>query len=362
MNDADRCAALAVLKQQLRRFEDLGLKKPAALSVREYLGQLAAAGAIESETAVLAAGIYERCRFGKGSIATEDVKAALAALLTDAACLELMDEAERPVLIEPAPRRNARREERKRTGPPRGSQPTIGPRRRAGSVDPTAAQLVSRRKRRVEHGPSRLWTFIACGLALWTLAVMAGSLWQRERIERMLGSSEWGRPLISRLRGEQKEQLELRRRIENDKHSATATDFARLAEHYVERRQYAEAIYAYQQGLARVPPGEQRGYMLSDLAWMLLTAEDPWYRDALQARQLAEQAVSLCEAPEHYDTLAEAYAQNGNFLLAVDAETEAVALAKEKNRSLRDQGYFQRRLGEFEDAAKASNSSLPAAP
>jgi hypothetical protein len=353
MHDADRGAALAALKQQLRRIEDLGLAKPAALSVREYLSRLAAAGAIATETAVLVAGVYERCRFGKGSIAPEELERAVAALEADAALPAAMDEEARRKLVEPVSRRAVRHNERKTAAGPRDS---LTPRRGPPSSDP-AAELVSRRKRRIEHGPSRLWTFIACGLALWTLAVMAGSLWQRERIERVLGASEWGRPLISHLRGEQEAQLELRRRIANDKQSATAADFSRLAGLYVERLQYDEAILAYQQGLARVTPkSPQEGDMLNNLAWLLLTAADSWYRDSVQAQQLAERAVKLCEEPEHCDTLAEAYSQNGNISQAVDWAKRALDLAKKKWPS-NDLSYYRRQLDKFEQRARARHES-----
>jgi tetratricopeptide (TPR) repeat protein len=321
------------------------------------LTRLATAGVIEAGAAAQAGLLYERCRFGKGSIDGDEFAATLSVLEAGAARVEAMDEDSRRDLLE---RQLPSGSERcnPRLGRNRSRQ-ALSARRGSEKADREAARLASRRKRRAEHGPSRLWTFIACGLVVWTLAVMAGSLWQHDRIEKMLGSSEWGRPLISRLRGERQEHSELRRQVEADKRSATAGDFSRLADQYLVRREYAEAIHAYQQGLAREAAPAQRAAMLNSLAWMLLTANDPWYRDAVQAQQLAQLAVDLRREPEHYDTLAVAHFQNNNLAKAIELETIAVELAMKWPESFGDQRYYKQQLLDFQHAARALPKAEP---
>jgi hypothetical protein len=353
MHDADRATVLAALKQQLNRFESLGLERTTALSAREYLTSLAAAGVVDAETARQAAGVYEMCRFGKGSIVAEDVEAALSALEAGAARVEAMDETTRSSLVQPSVRKAVPRAGRRPEANISRQGPALSRAARGSSTaNREAAKIASRRKRRAERGPSRLWTFIACGLVMWTLAVAVGSLWQHDRIERMLGSSEWGRPLMSHLRGERQDHSDLRLRVEADKRTATASDFARLAEQYLVRREYAEAIHAFQQGLAREASDAQQADMLNTLAWMLLTADDPWYRDAIQAQKLAQRAVELCEEPEHFDTLAVAYFQNNDLVKAIEMERTAVNLAAAQPESLGDKRYYDQQLRDFELAAK----------
>ncbi len=62
-----------------------------------------------------------------------------------------------------------------------------------------------------------------------------------------------------------------------------------------------------------------------DLAWLLATCPDARVRDGRRAVSLARHALELARAhPDLPETLAAAYAEAGNFELAVHWRTEAL--------------------------------------
>jgi tetratricopeptide (TPR) repeat protein len=93
--------------------------------------------------------------------------------------------------------------------------------------------------------------------------------------------------------------------------------------------------------LAREPDGLQRlreisanapdsPRMLDELAWLLATYPDSRSRDGTEAVRLAERACALTERriPALLDTLAAAYAEAGDFSLAISAGDEALSRAR----------------------------------
>jgi len=76
---------------------------------------------------------------------------------------------------------------------------------------------------------------------------------------------------------------------------------------------------------------------LNDLAWLLLTTDDPDIKDTGRGLKLAKEAVELVRLPEFLDTLAEAYWANGNNEMAVRIEKEAILRDKTNNPHYRKQ-------------------------
>ncbi|MGD9158082.1 MAG: M48 family metalloprotease [Desulfobacteraceae bacterium] len=76
---------------------------------------------------------------------------------------------------------------------------------------------------------------------------------------------------------------------------------------------------------------------LNNLAWLLLTADDPDIKDVRRGLELAKEAVGLAQLPEFLDTLAEAYWANGNNEMALQIEKEAIMRDKANNPHYRKQ-------------------------
>lgn len=69
-------------------------------------------------------------------------------------------------------------------------------------------------------------------------------------------------------------------------------------------------------------------------AWFLATCKDLRYRDAEKALEYAQKAVAINRSASYLDTLAAAYAENGNFEKAVELETETYNMALDKNSGI----------------------------
>lgn len=354
---ADRAAILAALKESLGRYDAWGLERPTNSSMREYLGALAEVGVAPRDAAENAAKFYECFRFGSASAPVDEVTAVIASLESAAAELETLEEEQRAVLAERLRERLAPRHPPLASppSPPWQNTPTLPPLRRSDEAPCSLVLEARRRKMQAERGPSRLWTFMAVALAMWTLMVMAGSIWQQKRIENALTHTDWGRPILASLRGYEHARPLLRDRILRERRMATPSNFLRLAREHVERREYAEAIYAYQQGLVRCRENSpEKSMLLNNLAWLLLTVEDPVYRDAVQAAELAEECVDIACAPEFLDTQALAYFQNGRFQDAVTVQEETVRRATQTGV---DSAVYKQRLRHFRRALIAMSDT-----
>lgn len=96
--------------------------------------------------------------------------------------------------------------------------------------------------------------------------------------------------------------------------------------------EYRLALYDYNQA-ARLAPDDP--LVLNDVAWVLATAPDSQLRDGRRAVTSAMRAVELENAKEWdtIDTLAAAFAENGNFAQAIRSENEAIRLAPAEMQS-----------------------------
>ncbi len=102
--------------------------------------------------------------------------------------------------------------------------------------------------------------------------------------------------------------------------------------------QYRAAIAAYQQALELDP---ERPEALNNLAWLLLTAEDPAVHDYPRALKLAQRAAELAPRAHVLDTLATAWWLNGR-------RDKAVAAAEAALDADPDNGeYYRQQLEKF---------------
>ena len=84
----------------------------------------------------------------------------------------------------------------------------------------------------------------------------------------------------------------------------------------------------------------------NDYAWLLATSKADALRNGALAVDQAKRAVSVDPSAVHLDTLAAAYAESGDFLLAVAVQREAIALISDDQQELRSD--FERRLQYYE--------------
>lgn len=103
---------------------------------------------------------------------------------------------------------------------------------------------------------------------------------------------------------------------------------------------YRDAIKDYQKVIENDP---MSGGSYNNLAWLLVTAKDPRYRDCKKAIALAQKALEIGKSGAWMDTLAAAYAECGAFKEAVRVETEAYRKSKPPNKN------FQKRLHLYEN-------------
>jgi len=98
------------------------------------------------------------------------------------------------------------------------------------------------------------------------------------------------------------------------------------------------AMEAYEKGLKLAPMNAE---INNNLAWLLLTAQDPSLRDPVRALALARTAASLQQSGYIQDTLAVALWANGRTDEAISAEMKALQL-DQKNRD-----YYSRQMEKF---------------
>ncbi|HID70696.1 MAG TPA: tetratricopeptide repeat protein [Desulfobacterales bacterium] len=95
-----------------------------------------------------------------------------------------------------------------------------------------------------------------------------------------------------------------------------------------------KALAAYDKALALEPSNPK---LLNNLAWLLLTSEDPKLRDPERALDLARLAAMQIPASHVLDTLATAYWANGFIEKAIDTEKKALFKAPTEGRYYREQ-------------------------
>jgi len=105
---------------------------------------------------------------------------------------------------------------------------------------------------------------------------------------------------------------------------------------YISAKQYGKAVEQLTELAEDFPEDFQ---VLNNLAWLYATAEDPAYRNAEKAIELAQKAMVLAPNDHHvWSTLSEAYYINGDYEKAYRAITHMAQLAARYGKNLTQEG------------------------
>jgi tetratricopeptide (TPR) repeat protein len=105
------------------------------------------------------------------------------------------------------------------------------------------------------------------------------------------------------------------------------------------KKEYDSAIKEYIKAI-RLNNNYAKAY--NALAWLLATCSDEKYRNGLKAVEFAKKAVDIAPVSQWFDTLAAAYAEAGDFDMAVKSQEKAIQLFKEEGGSDHLDGYEKR--------------------
>jgi Zn-dependent protease with chaperone function len=133
----------------------------------------------------------------------------------------------------------------------------------------------------------------------------------------------------------------LKVQIERDPHQAQPRRL--LGDVYYEDGSLDLAQNEYEIALALAPNDPE---IMNNLAWTLVTKENPSLRDKSRALVLAERAAEIKPAAHILDTLAEALYVNGRFEEALAVGNQAMEKVGPKD----DQAHFEKQLEKFEQA------------
>jgi tetratricopeptide (TPR) repeat protein len=330
----------------LDEFVRFDLGRPHSASLNEYLQFLVDESLLSAEASQAVAGVYLSSRFGGASPSPAELAIALDGLTAAVQIVQSADPERRRAWADRLQRRFAALE--LCTTRPADSAAIQTPsfpadcRAPATMVEPgfTAPNDLPSRRR----WSSPWW--LTSAVLLWTLAVLSVGYMKHAEIGAAIATAK-------RHFGRSGEWEESSQRIADLRQSIAASPRIRkpahllldLAHEHWQRDEYAEAIVLYQRVIAAAPThaGAQ-----NNLAWLLLTADDPWYRDPAQALSLAERAYELQPAPAIIDTLAEACYQTGDYARAVALQEEALAM------NPADREFFEARLQKFRKALDES--------
>ncbi|MDP2757443.1 MAG: M48 family metalloprotease [Desulfurivibrionaceae bacterium] len=126
--------------------------------------------------------------------------------------------------------------------------------------------------------------------------------------------------------------------------------FQVLGDLHYSRNREPEARDAYEQALRLSPANTEA---LNNLAWLLLTAQEPGLRAPDKALLLAEKAAASNRTPHVLDTLATAYWATGNREKALVLEEEALA------RTKTHQAFYRSQMEKFRTTEYSSSTLFP---
>jgi tetratricopeptide (TPR) repeat protein len=357
-------AIAQLLQEPLLQAAQAGYGRPPGMTVEQYLAILVQHRMAEPATAGAYAALYQEVRYGgraPDAAATAELcrqlsqepagMASLPAKQREALVAALAAPPAAPVMPpEPPP------------VPPTGQPPPLPP-----PLPMVAAVPAPPTEPPLRRGIDWPRPIVLLVLVFWSLAMIYVGFAQSRRIGhvvaevryRLLGPETVTPDPMTPMR-----EFGMHRR-EAMSNSNDLEGFRRLARHALQLGRFHDAQVCYYYLIAR-EPGNAQAY--NELAWLLLTADDPLFRDAPRALTLAERAYALAPLPFIADTLALAAYQNGDRERAIRLEQHALehAASEEEREVYRQQlAVFQR--GPYVPPEQApppdeATPTVPAAP
>lgn len=108
---------------------------------------------------------------------------------------------------------------------------------------------------------------------------------------------------------------------------------------YMYKKMYAQAVDDFKTAI-RLKPNYDAP--MNNLAWIYATADDPEFRRPTEALYLMKNVRWLSDSPRIRDTLAAAYAANGDFEMAIINQKLAISMLMSFNQSHREEEFEQR--------------------
>lgn len=341
--DSNRQGISPVLLKPLEQLEALGLRRPLCFTVGQFVEMLVAEGLLSRSGAARYIDIFQETRFSGKQVSAQRQAAA-----ADGVSLEIESlKGNKAARLEEVARRIAEMQTSD------GEEPAASLREAEAMGKPDL--VIGAKKQKTEETPAKKPVPFAkpskkLGVAMLAIVLVACSavaFWLgyrfQPRVERLMRDVEtW-------MHGEEPSppsnkvdnRLEiLRQRVENNRSDLDA--WLMLADFANQTRRYAVAVWAYRHLIAN-KPDDATAY--NNLAWQYCTAEDPLFRDPVQALALAKKAYELDKAPHVADTLAEAAYQNGDFERAIALEEDAL-----DRTGWESGGFYLKQLEKFKAA------------
>jgi len=334
------------LRQTLAPLGASGLPRPGAFSFVEYVRTLADEQVLPQDVTNRLINLYHACRYGSEALDNEAVDASDQEVGEAIVAWQHRSQGDRAAVVarwksrcEQSDRNlsNARRDGRSAVGE---TEQVAQPKDDFNAPSPAEDgwNVAKRRAGKPSRGRRRGW--IVAGIAVWTLAVVIVVYVEHDTLSSLVHSPAVRSRLGLKVDESDEATLALLHEEAEPRHRGQKPVglLAQLAGEHWQRGNHAEAIGFFRQALARKPESPE---LLNNLAWLLLTVEDPAHRDPIQALELAEKGHRLQPAPHIKDTLAEACFQVGDIQRAVALEREAL------RANPLDRGTYQRRLKKF---------------
>lgn len=169
----------------------------------------------------------------------------------------------------------------------------------------------------------------------------------RKSVEKGLYISRAVNALI--LKTQKKLMIETENIIENN---AISSVIAKTKNHqlagdlYFSRRDFEKAIIQYRKAIEQNPYDYNS---LNNLAWLFATCREKKFRDKRKALELAKRASKIKPDPNILDTLAKAYAVNGEFKNAIRILKKVIGTAKESKIDQKALSYYKKHLEEVKE-------------
>jgi len=347
-------SGIAQLTTKLQSIGEAGLPKPENCLLSDYLNFLVEQDLLQSSAAANIESLYYSGRYGSRFIDE--------ALLADT--LRDIDQALLAIAqLEPDHLRSHADSLRKTFSPTPAvaavvRQPVAAsaPSQRL-SETPLAVDLVPSMNGMTTGSRLAFWSRLVAFGFLWTMFVLLAGYYGHDHMSAALQRFQDQKVDPNQIACKNRSIEEVRRerlaviKRERERIMATESDEQRatfmrlLASRHLAHRDVAEFIHVYRILISQNPDSAMDK---NTLAWAMLRSREEWYRDPVQAQQLAEEAVAAEPKPHHLDTLAEACFQNGDIKRAIALEEQALEYSDELPEQSRF--FFTSQLKRFRKA------------